>query len=100
MSDAGHHSRPFSLAKFDGRTRHGKFFREVRNELAERIGDPSPAEWRQIDQAARLRLFLEIHDAKIAEGGALTAVEARSYATFSAALDRVLRDLAVAPCPA
>jgi hypothetical protein len=94
MTEEAALSRPFSLAKFDGRTRKAKFLREVRNELAAQVGGvPSVAQWGQIERAARLSLFIELFDAIIASGSALTAVEAQGYGTFSSALAHIRRDL-------
>ena len=59
MSDIGWQSRPFSLAKFDGRTRKGRFLRVIRNDLAARIGGTlSAPQWWSVETAARLTLFL------------------------------------------
>ena len=94
MSNTGSNCRPFSLAKFDGRTRKGKFLREVRNGLADQLGGaPSAWQWPMVETAARLTTFIEELDAKLADGGALTDSEASSYAVWSAALARTLRDL-------
>ena len=94
MGNTASQCRPFSLAKFDGRTRKAKFMREVRNTLAEQVGGaPSASQWWLIETAARLSLYLEQLDAKLAGGGALSASEVHSYEAWSGALARTLRDL-------
>jgi hypothetical protein len=96
MGNTATHCRPFSLAKFDGRTRRAKFLREVWNNLADEVGGtPTPFQVALIESAARAWTFREELDAKRAAGGVLSADEASAWAMWDEALARNLRDLGV-----
>jgi hypothetical protein len=67
---------------------------KVRTKLTEHVGgNPSPVEAELIERCARLRLHLELYDAKVAGGTALSEAELKQYLAFSDVLTRALNAL-------
>ena len=94
MGSIGPYSRPFVLAKLDGRTREAGLLGEVRADLTAHVGgDPSATQRRLIEVAAGLSLRIAALDARTAAGAALTDCEANTYTRACAALSATLRDL-------
>jgi hypothetical protein len=95
MNEMSPRWRPYLLAEPDGRTRDGRFLRDIRNDLLAQLGDrPSATERRLVEVAARLSLFTARFDARVASGDVLAAEEAAAYAAATAALSATLRDIA------
>ena len=94
MPALGPYSRPSVLAKLDGRTREARLLAEVRADLTFHLGgSPSATQRRMIERAAWLSLHVAQLDAKVAEGGTMTAHDARSYLAWNNTLTRTLRQL-------
>jgi hypothetical protein len=85
---------PAILAAKFRRTRRARIYREERHGLAECLdGMLTPSQWQLTESAAKLMLYSEELDAKLAASGALSEAEARSYASRSQVLGRTLPDL-------
>jgi hypothetical protein len=89
----GPYSRPYRLAKIDGRTKIAKLMRETRAALVAHVGgEPSATQRALIERVVRLTVKCSLIDAKIA-AGTDTDYDSKSYLAWSNALRRALRDL-------
>ena len=78
----------------DRRTREAKLLAEVRADLTEHVGGaPSATQRRLIERCAWLSLHVAQLDAKVAEGGAMTEHDQRTYLAWNDTLTRTLRQL-------
>jgi hypothetical protein len=90
----GPYSRPRAIATIDGRTREGRFIRDVRSDLLSHVGGrPSVTQAALIERAVMLSLHVAMMDAKAASGRVLSEHDSRTYLAWSNALARTLRQL-------
>jgi hypothetical protein len=84
-----------SLGEADGRSREGRFLRQVETELTRHVGgEPSFAQKMLIRRAARAMLRLELLDEKMASGS-WTDHDSRTFGGLNNALRLCLRELGV-----
>jgi hypothetical protein len=87
----GPYSRPFALAKLDGRTREASLMRRVRAELTAHCGgSPSATQRALIERAVILSLRVAQIDAKILAGEALTLHDSNFALAWNNSLRRTL----------
>lgn len=92
------HSRLLARGCVDGRSREGRFLAAARAELVAHVGgEPSATQRITIDRCVWLRLHLLLLDEKLAGGSLLSDHDRRSYAAFSNALVRAMRELGLKP---
>ena len=90
----GPYSRPRSLAVIDGRTREGRFLRDVRADLLQHVGQkPSPTQLALVERAVMLSLHVAQMDAKATTGRTLTEHDSRTYLAWTNSLTRTLARL-------
>jgi hypothetical protein len=70
---------PFGTERLDGRTKAGKHFGAIKQELTEYVGCPDQVQKGIIGRAAWLSLRLAQYDTRIADGERFTRDQAREY---------------------
>jgi hypothetical protein len=94
MVKIGPHSRPYRLAKLDGRTREAKLLGTIRADLTEHFaGQPSATQKLVIDQAAQLALRLALMDRRLAEGGVQSEADSKTYISLANSYARLMSRL-------
>jgi hypothetical protein len=94
VHEIGPHSRPHMLLKLDGRTKEARLMAATRAELTAHVGGrPSAVQRTLIERVARLKLYIELMDAKAIDAGGLTERDSRQYLAWSNSLRLALRDL-------
>jgi hypothetical protein len=84
----------------DGRSREGRFLRQLEKELLAQLArEPSFGERVLIRRIVRATLQLELFDAKLAAGNEFTAHDARAFSALSNQVRLGLRDLGLKASP-
>jgi hypothetical protein len=93
----GPHTREHRLLEgLDWRTREGRVLIDARAELTAHVGgNPNSVQKVLIERAARLRLFIELMDARALEAGTMTEHDSRMYLAWVNALRLCLREIGV-----
>jgi hypothetical protein len=68
-----------ALARFDARTKHGKYISQLEAELIKHVGEPTFPQRLLIAQIIRIQCQIDLFSAKIAESDIWTAHDARTY---------------------
>lgn len=98
--EIGPYSRRTTLAKLDRRTREARLMEEVRDELVKHVGgSPSATQAALIERAVWLSLHIAMMDARIADAGAMTDCDSRTYLAWSNTLARTLAHLGLQAVP-
>ncbi len=99
----GPHSRVLTrgaLGDVNGRTREGRFLRQIEKELIGQLGrEPSFGERLLIRRISRGTLQLELFDQKLSTEGEFTAHDARAYSALGNQVRLGLRDLGLKASP-
>ena len=99
----GPHSRVLTrgaLGDVNGRTREGRFLRQIEKELVGQLGrEPSFGERLLIRRISRGMLQLELFDQKLSTEGEFTAHDARAFSALGNQVRLGLRELGLKPQP-
>jgi len=87
-------SRPETLMKLDGRSRHARVLKKVRADLIAHIGgNPTVTQLSLIERAAWSTLHMALMDDRMLHDGALDERAARQYLAWSNTHARIMKSL-------
>ncbi len=99
IRSVGYETRPDRLAKLDNRTREAALVRRTRAELTAHVKNPTVVQAALIERASWMTLRINLLEARLSGGEAMSDHAAKQYIALSNALRRTLDAIGIQAAP-